>query len=54
MYNVCTGPYVQCTYMSVRILYVNDLENDLFLRKAVDSYGNLHFKMFENSLKIIP
>ena len=38
-YNVCTGPYIQCMYMSVHILYVNDLdtvntENYLFLRKA--------------------
>ena len=38
-YNVCTGPYVHCTYGSVRILYVNELNtvntvNDLFLRKA--------------------
>ena len=38
-YNVRTGPYVQCTYMSVRILYVNELitvntVNDLFLRKV--------------------
>ena len=34
-----TGMYVQCTYMSVRILYVNKLDtintvNVLFLRKA--------------------
>ena len=39
MYNVRTGPYVQCTYMSVRILYVKELNtvntvNDLFLRKV--------------------
>ena len=39
MYNVRTDPYSQCTYMSVRILYINDLDMvntviDLFLRKA--------------------
>ena len=38
-YNVRTGLSVQCTYMFVRILYVNELNtvnavNDLFLRKA--------------------
>ena len=58
-YNVRTGPYVQCTYMSVRILYVNELitvdtVNYLFLRRQVDSYGNLHFKLYENSIKFIP
>ena len=34
-YNVCTGPSVQCTYISVRILYLNEIDtvntvNDLF------------------------
>ena len=38
-YNVNTDPYVQCAYMSVSILYVNELDtvntvNDLFLRKS--------------------
>ena len=35
MYNVLTGPYVQCTYRFVHILYVNEIHmvntvNDLF------------------------
>ena len=38
MYNVRKGLYVQWTYMSVRISYINELDtvnavNDIFLRK---------------------
>ena len=38
MYNVRMGLYVQCTYMSVRISYVNELDtvntvNDIFFEK---------------------
>ena len=51
MYNVRTYPYVYCMYGPVDT--VNTV-NDLFWEKRVDSYDNLHFKLFENSLKIIP